>query len=150
MVDLKWLAGFFDADGCVTICKTRRGGTFRHILRVEITNCYRPIIAEIHEQFGGSMVINHLSDRKRRDKNEWGIRDTYLWATGAIKALDFLLAIRPYSRIKAREIDVAIVFQRHVSSTKKGLPVSTDILAYRDSLASKCSAFKRQRYAANS
>ena len=151
MLSLEWLAGFFDADGCVTICKTKRGSTFRHVLRVEITNCYKPVIGKIQANFPGTVTINRLSDRKRKNKNECGIRDTYQWCIGATKALAFLEAIRPHMEVKGREADIAITFQRHVADhPRNGHRLSDSVLSYRDSLAKQCSAFKKQRYAANS
>lgn len=145
MLDTRYVAGLFDADGCVTIIRAKRGETTRYVLRVDISNCYAPVINALKAQFGGSVVCRHLAGRKKRDPKEYGIRDTYTWITSAQCARAFLRRVLPYLIVKREEATVALTFQRRLGLR----PVDAVELAERDRLAHLCSSLKRRRYDLN-
>lgn len=149
MLTRPYVAGLFDADGCVTIIRAKRGKTIRHVLRVDISNCYAPVIEALKAQFGGTMVRRSLAGRKKRDPNEYGIRDSYTWISGAANAARFLRILHPYLIVKREEAEVGLKFQARLSKTRKGRSVDGIELQKRDHLADLCSSLKRRRYDLN-
>jgi len=106
-IDLSYIAGFFDGEGSITIhhnCRpSPRGKSPNHTLQVSIGNTDPSILILIHKNFGGSILA-----RKRRP----GHRDVTQWAIRAALALPFLEAIRPFLRMKSKQADVAIAYQK--------------------------------------
>lgn len=85
-VDLAYIAGLFDGEGCIT----RANG--RTIVQVGMTD--REVI-EYLGSLGGTVRIEHPP----------GNRQTlYRWRLLArLEVLEFLAALRPFLRVKARE-----------------------------------------------
>ena len=91
---LKWLAGFFDGDGNVTI-------TNRDELYVAIGGNFVETLYELKERFGGTVSRPCGKNGKARQ-----------WRIVANQALSLLLRFGKYSRVKREEIDIGIEFQR--------------------------------------
>ena len=149
MLEIPYAAGVFDADGCVTIIRAKRGDTIRHILRVDVSNCYAPLCEAFKAQFGGGIVRRPIRQRKARDPNEWGTRDTFTWYIGTAKAGGFLTIILPYMMVKREEAEVALKFQAIVSDPYGPKKLSPENFAEREHLAALCSSLKRRRYDLN-
>lgn len=149
MLSLQYVAGILDADGCITIVRVKRGKTTRHVLRVDISNCYAPLCEAMKAQFGGTVVCRPIRQRKARDPNERGVRDTYTWILGARQAGRFLETVLPHMMVKREEAEVAIRFQTLVSDPHGPRKLSVADLAERDHLADLCSSLKRRRYDLN-
>ena len=148
MLSLEYVAGLFDADGCVSIVRARRGNGIRHVLRIEVTNCCAPVIEKLHAQFGGSVIRRELARRKALNAKEYGIRDTFTWIASARIAQRFLEAVIPHLFIKQAEAELGVRLQKSLGGAK--LPSDfPSVAAYRDHLASLCSSLKSQRYDSN-
>jgi len=139
-----YAAGILDADGCITIIRAKRGKTIRHVLRVEVSMCCKPLIERLKTEYGGSVTYRPLYTL-RRPKEAPGIRDIWMWIAGAQIAYNFIRRVQPWLIVKAAEADLAIEFQEGISKTT-GFTLPLKELKRRDRLADACSALKRQRY----
>lgn len=101
---LIYLAGFFDGEGCISIVRTT--GT----LVVSLSQSHGDLSKDdavpnlfrlIYEEFGGHLRYNRL---KPPWANQWQ------WSATTNFAVRFLLATRPYLRVKAKECDVALEY----------------------------------------
>lgn len=75
-LDLAYIAGWFDAEGCVKGSK-----------RVSITNTYLLMLQYLQYQYGGS--ISHNNGRN-------STKNRYMWYVDGNNALSFLLQVTPY------------------------------------------------------
>jgi hypothetical protein len=92
----QWAAGFFDGEGSVSILRRTRGGFIEHMLAVAVgQNDQRPLLA-LRDAYGGSQCNSKTPSGCWR----WRIHG------GAAEA--FLRRIRPYSIVKADQIDLAL------------------------------------------
>jgi hypothetical protein len=130
--DLAYFAGFFDGEGCVTIGRgvTQYKGRIGHWVLVQVTNTDPRPIQALHDAFAG-----HMFRDDRRRGNE---RPCYRWQANSRVACRFLEAIRPYSRIKAEQIDVALAFQETLRWRRR----TTETIAERDTFAAKLKLLK--------
>ena len=90
-MNLAYVAGFFDGEGCVSFCRVRSS----FYPRVLITNTDLYVLKEIQNKFGGD--IRKLVGRKKNWKQCYMLR--ICWSS----AVDFLDKISPYLRIKDRQ-----------------------------------------------
>lgn len=98
-LELAYLAGFFDADGCVCIARKKaqdykRGVSFRLI--VEVSQKQRKILETFREFWGGSILVGKRCDR---------------WLAYSTHALTMLQDLMPYLRMKKSEAEIALAFQ---------------------------------------
>lgn len=105
MIDLKYLAGFIDGEGCITIDKlVRKNKTdnkkcFK--LSMSVTNTYIKIIEEIHKQFGGYLIkLQAPKGCKTYKKIIWE-------QSHAVKMVQKLL---PYLKIKRKQAKLLIAY----------------------------------------
>jgi len=95
-MDLRWLAGFFDGEGCVYLqCDKRKRAVYG--LQIMLTQNDESILREVQLEFGGTVYL-HKGQR------------CYRWRITSAPALSFLNAIQPYVRIKKEQVDLAIEF----------------------------------------
>lgn len=98
---LAWCAGFFDGEGSVGIYvrsrKHRVSKRELYELRVIVTQKDPAPLELFREAFGGYSRTSTSGCAK--------------WCASSRVAERFLLAIRPYSVVKAEQIDVALAFQ---------------------------------------
>ena len=104
-VDLSYIAGLFDGEGCISIakCSPRRIGNspyYRLEVAVVMANEYIPKLFQFH--FGGRTY-------KKKGMEYW--RQQWQWHAGSEEAVDFLKAILPYLRLKRDEAKLALEFQ---------------------------------------
>lgn len=104
----EYAAGFFDGEGSVMIRYDKRCDSY--ILKVSVSNCCRDVLVCFREKWGGS--IYDVVPTKAHHK---GWSDWCLQGTGA---KPFLISIRPFSTIKAEQIDLAF----ELLSTYRGRP----------------------------
>ena len=114
-IDLAYFAGFFDADGCISLSKSRQedckqGYKFR--LTIEVCQKARSVLHDFQENWGGGIYPGHRADR---------------WYLYGDKAARFLQDILPYLRLKAREARLAIKLQRAKLAWRKRRTGRTDV-----------------------
>jgi hypothetical protein len=149
---LQYAAGLFDGEGHVGIIKKMLASKPNHIgyyISAGITMTHYPTLKAFHDQFSGR-IDNHTPPAKpsHRQCFHWGISDRM--------AVTFLRAIRPYTVIKADEIDLALALGEHIKRnryTSSGRNHMTErpnrdaILAYRESLYLQCKQLKKRAFA---
>jgi len=130
-MNLGWLAGFFDGEGCIYIQHNtarrvdRKGMHLRNSyqLQVTITQNDKEVLQEIQSVFRGQVYRHHG-------------RRCYRWRACSLTALPFLIAIQPYVKIKKDQVDYAIKFLETIREHNLGSQrISDDIVAYRAKLA---------------
>lgn len=96
--ELAYIAGFFDGEGCVNFCQSGQYKTW--LIRAFVRNCDKSIIDYIHANFGGRIeTTNH------KKHPHW--KTSYCWRGDWDTAINFLVAIEPWVRIKKDQILVA-------------------------------------------
>jgi len=103
-VDLAYMAGFFDGEGCIFIYR-KTDGNYQFCCTV--TQTIRWILELFKFNFGGSI---HITGNKKRYK-DMGWHVCWEWKIGDQKALSFLKTILPYLVLKKGEATVAVKFQ---------------------------------------
>ena len=111
ILDIRWLAGFFDGEGCVSIY--RRRNRREHYLNVSISQKDRAPLDLIYEIYGGSI-------RKTKTPS-----NCHQWRVSSRKAEMFLRDILPHSIVKKRAIEGAIEFIGTVGEAGQRLPEGT-------------------------
>ena len=138
----QYFAGFFDADGTVTIEKYTykrdyvhgpKAGKLRYAIKVQVGNVYRPVCQMYHERYGGSLYV-----RKTKSKTH---RPIWVWHVNSLKAVAFLEDVVPYLTVKKRQAELALEFNTHMRKTWRALqsrsledPELQKIYAYRDGM----------------
>lgn len=104
---LSYLAGFFDGEGCVSIFHNKNQSSFQrnpnHSLAVSVNNTNPVVLILLKKHFGGNITLI------KRKKKEW--RDIFQWHLSCDKAKGFLKAIKPYVKVKEKQVDTGIRFQ---------------------------------------
>jgi hypothetical protein len=142
MIDIRYLAGLFDGEGCISLVKQKRANSslMTYSIRVVIAMTHKPTIKAIHNQFGGN-----YSERKGNgiNRNSFSV----MWANR--KAAPILAALLPYLQIKREEALIAIDFLAKLSSVgtsfwRKASQADIDLLfAEREAIRNKLAALKR-------
>lgn len=122
-MEVKYTAGFFDADGNVVIEEYKRKNVkfLRGRLqpRVRVTNCHPTVPSGLKKSYGGCVCIMR---RRRKNPNHY---DCHAWSTVGRKALKFLKDIYPYLIVKKKQVGLAIMFYedfknlRHASDEER-------------------------------
>ena len=100
--EIAYTAGFFDGEGCVSICKCVVENQPYRIL-IQLTNTNKLVMDWIHSKIGGS-----IRTLKHRHGN-W--RTTYvLTLTARDKMLWFMDLVYPFCIVKKSQMDVAREF----------------------------------------
>lgn len=136
-MDLAYMAGMLDGEGCISITKIRPKNTNRHNLsyglQIRISMVDKSIPLLFLFVFGGSLREVNYSHK--------GYRNQWRWAVSGELAVRSLEMLMPYLRSKKNEAELAIKFwgvKRHPDvAGKKGrqgnIPKSADEIALEDS-----------------
>ena len=98
-VQLSYLAGYFDGEGCIFIGK---GGQ----RVVQIKSCYPKVVQSFHKIFGGRLY------RERNNKSKYW-RDHFYFRTFGKEAVNVIKHLYPFLREKKEQ---ARLFIKHASS----------------------------------
>lgn len=102
---LDYLAGFFDAEGCIKISLCRG----RHQMGVDVSQCNPNILYLYRELFGGSVF-------KRSEANDRH-REGWKWIRSIQKGDEFVALMQGRAGIKAYVIELASMFEKTLKST---------------------------------
>lgn len=114
-IDLSYIAGLFDGEGCVNIEKNKASDMlsgFRYQLKTTIQIREAWILEELKNIFGGSLIYYKDSFEKHSPTGRWRLTDK--------KAGLFLKIILPYLRLKKEQAIVGIEFRKSKESFKHG------------------------------
>jgi hypothetical protein len=106
---LAYVAGLFDGEGWISVARSGRTSKniIRYTLQIGIANAYLPVLEEVRADFGGTINSQGKTNLQ-----------VYTWRAATDIAYDFMQAVRPYLRIKARQADLAIEYLEKVKRTK--------------------------------
>lgn len=114
-VDKAYIAGIFDGEGTIGIYKhkskdsaKRRGYVYETTLYV--VNTDKQLIELMYSYFGGNMRT-----RKKQKENH---KTSYAWNISGSKVINVLEIILPYLRLKKRQGELLIEFQKIKDSLK--------------------------------
>lgn len=109
MMSLGYLAGFFDGEGSVGIY-----GSTRYNLRVcinQVVNSDSTVLFdELVKNFGGALYY----PKRTRLHHKQAVS----WTAYGEAAMPFLIAIRPYLRLKMRQVDIVTAWQSAYPSNR--------------------------------
>lgn len=155
MLDDRYAAGLFDADGCVRIGRWAKPNSthVRFNVVATVANCCLPVLEAMKETYGGSI---HAEQRSKHNPNH---RDWYAWHSGSQVAAEFLRRVLPHLIVKREEAELALALQDHINNTaynapgrpKHGSGVKSRenrdaIYAYRDDLFRRIAELKKRSY----
>jgi hypothetical protein len=112
MLSLPYIAGFFDGEGCVSLCYCRRrkrksmdGHVMGFRLIVGVSNTDPAPLLILQSMYGGDL---NVSNRKNANPNH---KRVYAWkVTGRDTMKIFLSSIEPYSLVKRDQIQIALTY----------------------------------------
>lgn len=133
---LGYLAGLFDADGCVRVNAqfTSRQANWCHTVRVIITNTDIVVMKWLVEHVGGK-----VRTRASKEQPKWKPRHD--WTLRGRNAERFLEAVLPYLVIKGNRAQVAL----ELGSTKQqGRPLTDELVRKREALSDKMHDLNRR------
>lgn len=103
-MDIRYLAGLFDGEGCVTRI-IRRYRKRRYIYaRIEIASTFRPLCYRIRRHYGGNI-------RKVHRQQPAHYRQAYIWSMTNHDAVTLLKRLLPYLFVKRTAAKRAIKFR---------------------------------------
>lgn len=141
-----WCAGFFDGEGSISIPRANRktgSGILtknQMWLQINITQNQKPPLLSIKELFGGRVVICHQPASKKL------LRPIWRWVADGPTAAKFLIAVRPYLRIKGVAADIALRFQTTVGNSGH-VDNAAFVMAARVALKAELEAANRAEHA---
>ena len=98
-VEIAYIAGFFDGEGCVRIKKANQGGNSYYII-AHLTNTNKNILEKVKDLFGGSIRIQEKGRNKK----------VYNWCITSAEAADFLRTLLPFLIEKQTQAELALYF----------------------------------------
>ncbi len=104
-MELSYIAGLFDGEGCISICKSKARN--HYTLRAQVSMANEFIPTWLHSCFEGSVSL-----RPRIGEN-W--KDMWAWIVCAKKAVVFIKAVIPYLILKKPQAEIALQFQESIS-----------------------------------
>jgi len=104
-VDLAYIAGIIDGEGCIAIDRftNKELPDYCYRLKLRVTNTNRWLIEQLRFSFGGNIKIIKPRNDKAKEAWEW-----YLAGESAVSCLKFVL---PYLHIKKPQAELGIKFQ---------------------------------------
>jgi len=122
-----WMAGFFDGEGTIFIERDSprplKGKLSpRYLLRVAAVNTVYSALEPFRTYFGGQLVETKLGTN----------RPLYAWSTRSKIAMKFLEALLPYLRVKQKQAELGIFFQKKLRHHGGNAPMPQAYLAERE------------------
>lgn len=112
--ELAYIAGYLDADGCITIYRRKPTNTNGqknpiHYPDIHISSINQEIIKMFKDLYGGC-ITKDTSQHKN---------PLYNWKPNISDMKNFLLSIRPYIKLKKQQCDIMINFLEERESSKR-------------------------------
>lgn len=112
LVELAYMAGFFDGEGCINICaykhKHIKNNQIAYKMSIKASQVDVAPLLMFHKFFGGGTPTKFYQTGQKSGI----VREQHLWGIGCNAALHCLEALVPYLIVKKEEAEIAIRFQR--------------------------------------
>ena len=111
-MNIAYVAGLFDGDGSVWICKQKTTTHYpaRFQMYINVVNTNKEICEILQRKFGGTLRATDYP------KHKWKTR--YGWYCASQKAKALLKSILPHLIIKKERVELALKFQKRKSNKK--------------------------------
>lgn len=96
-----YAAGLIDGEGCISLCRTKRG-TYTLRLDVGMSAPALPLLTALSEHYGGTVALS------RRETEKWAA--AYRWYVGGQAMVALLKTVRPLLILKRPQADLALRF----------------------------------------
>lgn len=132
-INLSYLAGFFDGEGCISILKYSKKSEWNasYFLQAQIGQKYGSTLDWVKVNFGGNVY-------KKRDQT---------WIVTNFKAYEFIKLLMPYLKYKKPQAELAIKFyeERILGAKRKHAtqPHSKEEIAKREEMLMQMKLLKR-------
>jgi len=110
-IDLAYIAGFFDGEGCISLCKVKDDSyrrNYNYMLAIHVSNTKLEILEMLHREFGGHF-------QRIKNKTTPNGKEIYVWALTRRIATRFIKAIYPYLRMKRRQAELALEYRKLIN-----------------------------------
>lgn len=138
-MDIRYVAGLFDGEGCIIIARQEFPNHVRYQLHVHIAMSDPRALIAVQKECGGSF---HWGTQRKNPAH----RPLHSWHVTSRAALDFLRRVEPYLIVKRDEAKLAIEFQEGMchwgSSGQPGPRIPADEIARRQDLRRRIAALK--------
>ncbi len=116
--DPRWVAGFFDGEGCVSIVRRQRGGFIEHMIAIQIGQKDRRPLDAIRDKYGGSICPTKTPS------------GCWRWRCHGKTAERFMRAIVLHCKLKRRELELALTLRQLIG--RPGHRMSPDTFRRKD------------------
>ena len=111
-LDLAYIGGCIDSDGCISVAKsTNRDRSASYHEAVALGQVIPIVPYMLLERFGGTVFL-----RRQKIDNR---RDCYIWRVCSIKANRMIVDILPYLRIKREQALNCLELRRCINKSKR-------------------------------
>ena len=101
-LDLAYLAGLLDGEGCVGIYENHENGGMHYDYNLTIANSFRPVLDWVQE----TTRIGTVYEKKHPNTH---LKDMYVWTVHKMGDIhSFLLMVEPYIKIKKEQVGIMI------------------------------------------
>lgn len=97
-IELAYVAGFFDGEGCVYLNALKNGGAS---LRVKISQKDKRPLEYIRSIFGGSVCVS---------RNKKWATECWNWSVSAAQGERFLKLVQPFCLVKKEAIEIGLEY----------------------------------------
>lgn len=118
MISLKYAAGFFDGEGCISIGKIQQQYYINYRTRITIGQSGKIgmlILKQLQDRFGGIVI----QDKGQKYLENRHYRVAWVWRLSETDGFYFLKRIYPYLITKRNQADLMIEFQKIKSCGKR-------------------------------
>ena len=149
-LQIEWIAGFIDGEGCLTISKQVRKNRPSVAWRPSVTvaNTNYESLTILKSTYGGTLRFNTGKRSNLKTGVKWS--DSWSWYCPQSKVVELCNDLLPYLIIKKHNAEILIEFMNHLQTTKRAKggrkkdgtfkgssPLAERDLEYRESLRSK-------------
>lgn len=124
-IDLAYIAGFFDGEGCIVINRCIGEGWIQYSLVVNITQSGRK-----GKQLLEKFKLNFKGQIYRKEKEQEWHRFRYVWRTALGTAAIFLKQLLPYLKMKKLQAELGIGLQENKNSPGRSYLDDEKIIKY--------------------
>jgi hypothetical protein len=114
MIDIKYIAGFWDGEGSITIQrqKIKNSDKLQYFLYIKASNTNREVLEEIKKFFGIGVITTNGKPKEH-------YRQTWQYQSSCNDAYEIVKMLYPYLIIKKVQAELAMEFQERMNIYKK-------------------------------
>ena len=142
-VELAYMAGYFDADGCVTGINSKREGP---VLRLCITSTDLVVLETFQKALGGHIAL--LREAGVTSRGVTSRRIIRQWSAAYRTGTKVAKALLPYLRQKRHRMGLYLEMRGLKENKTPGAPVSEEVRRRRQEILDEIRALNQGKYSA--